>query len=90
MELAITKLRYRHCIYGDNEVQALRQVLIVQEVEVRDRLSSSNVNQFLYLYSSPARPHFANEPMLRKLLLFFEQFISGRCLKERCDAVSNA
>ncbi|XP_021564067.1 autophagy-related protein 2 homolog A [Carlito syrichta] len=41
-----------------------RQVFIVQELEVRDRLASSQINKFLYLHTSERMPRRAHSNML--------------------------
>uniref|UniRef100_A0A3P9I7C6 Autophagy related 2A n=1 Tax=Oryzias latipes TaxID=8090 RepID=A0A3P9I7C6_ORYLA len=41
-----------------------RQVFIVQELEIRDRLASSQINKFLYLYTSESMPRRAHSNML--------------------------
>uniref|UniRef100_A0A8D3C911 Autophagy related 2A n=1 Tax=Scophthalmus maximus TaxID=52904 RepID=A0A8D3C911_SCOMX len=41
-----------------------RQVFIVQELEVRDRLASSQMNKFLYLHTSESMPRRAHSNML--------------------------
>lgn len=41
-----------------------RQVFIVQELEVRDRLASSQINKFLYLYTSESMPRRAHSNMV--------------------------
>lgn len=43
-----------------------RQVFIVQELEVRDRLASSQINKFLYLYTSESMPRRAHSNMVRE------------------------
>uniref|UniRef100_A0A4W6EYW7 Autophagy related 2A n=1 Tax=Lates calcarifer TaxID=8187 RepID=A0A4W6EYW7_LATCA len=43
-----------------------RQVFIVQELEVRDRLASSQINKFLYLYTSESMPRRAHSNMVRQ------------------------
>ncbi|XP_034454523.1 autophagy-related protein 2 homolog A isoform X1 [Hippoglossus hippoglossus] len=47
-----------------NEQPLSRQVFIVQELEVRDRLASSQINKFLYLYTSESMPRRAHSNML--------------------------
>lgn len=42
-----------------------RQVFIVQELEVRDRLPSSKINKFLYLYTSERMPRRTHSNMVR-------------------------
>ncbi|XP_041037856.1 autophagy-related protein 2 homolog A [Carcharodon carcharias] len=41
-----------------------RQVFIVQELEIRDRLAASQINKFLYLYTSEKMPRRAHSNML--------------------------
>lgn len=41
-----------------------RQVFIVQELEVRDRLASSQINKFLYLHTSERMPRRAHSNMV--------------------------
>ena len=42
-----------------------RQVFIVQELEVRDRLASSQINKFLYLHTSERMPRRTHSNMVR-------------------------
>ncbi|EFN86545.1 Autophagy-related protein 2-like protein A [Harpegnathos saltator] len=56
MELQLNKIRFQHEVYPENTAEASRQVLLVNEIEIRDRLASSRINKFLYQYSSEARP----------------------------------
>ncbi|GCC17839.1 hypothetical protein chiPu_0022040 [Chiloscyllium punctatum] len=42
-----------------------RQVFIVQELEIRDRLATSQINKFLYLYTSEKMPRRAHSNMVR-------------------------
>ncbi|XP_072106073.1 autophagy-related protein 2 homolog A-like, partial [Mobula birostris] len=46
------------------ELPIARQVFIVQELEIRDRLASSQINKFLYLYTSERMPRRAHSNML--------------------------
>ncbi|XP_041653204.1 autophagy-related protein 2 homolog A isoform X2 [Cheilinus undulatus] len=50
------------CPGGEQPIS--RQVFIVQELEVRDRLASSQINKFLYLYTSESMPRRAHSNML--------------------------
>lgn len=53
-------------IVGSGTEQPLsRQVFIVQELEIRDRLASSQINKFLYLYTSESMPRRAHSNMVR-------------------------
>ncbi|KAI4495649.1 hypothetical protein M0802_008484 [Mischocyttarus mexicanus] len=56
MELQLNKVRFRHEVFPENTKEASRQVLLVNEIEIRDRLASSHINKFLYQYSSEAKP----------------------------------
>ncbi|XP_071501504.1 autophagy-related protein 2 homolog B-like [Diadema antillarum] len=56
MELQMNKVRFRHETYPTDTKQSSRQILLVNDIEVRDRLAQSQINKFLYLYSSEARP----------------------------------
>uniref|UniRef100_A0A673KXT8 Autophagy-related protein 2 homolog A-like n=1 Tax=Sinocyclocheilus rhinocerous TaxID=307959 RepID=A0A673KXT8_9TELE len=79
MEIQLTKLSFQHETYpvvappaagpdaegpGLGEQPISRQVFIVQELEVRDRLASSQINKFLYLYTSESMPRRAHSNML--------------------------
>ncbi|XP_077183581.1 autophagy-related protein 2 homolog A [Paroedura picta] len=74
MEIQLTKVSFQHETYptGTSEKPALelgeqplaRQVFIVQELEIRDRLASSQINKFLYLYSSECLPRRTHSNML--------------------------
>ncbi|KAM4720661.1 autophagy-related protein 2 homolog A [Rhinophrynus dorsalis] len=78
MEIQLTKVSFQHESYtapsgaqleklhtGDTEeVPLARQVFIVQELEIRDRLATSHINKFLYLYTSEKMPRRAHSNML--------------------------
>ncbi|XP_015509682.1 autophagy-related protein 2 homolog B [Neodiprion lecontei] len=63
MELQLNKVRFQHEVYPDSTPEASRQVLLVNEIEIRDRLESSHINKFLYQYSSEARPRQSHANM---------------------------
>lgn len=48
MEIHLNKVRFSHETYPSTTEQASRQVLLITEVEIRDRLAISNINKFLY------------------------------------------
>uniref|UniRef100_A0A8C5WLY3 Autophagy related 2A n=1 Tax=Leptobrachium leishanense TaxID=445787 RepID=A0A8C5WLY3_9ANUR len=78
MEIQLTKVSFQHESYqgpsgakAENlqageikEVPIARQVFIVQELEIRDRLATSHINKFLYLYTSEKMPRRAHSNML--------------------------
>ncbi|KAK2581702.1 hypothetical protein KPH14_002189 [Odynerus spinipes] len=63
MELQLNKVRFQHEVYPENTTEASRQILLVSEIEIRDRLASSHINKFLYQYSSEARPRQSHANM---------------------------
>ncbi|KAG7464450.1 hypothetical protein MATL_G00165720 [Megalops atlanticus] len=100
MEIQLTKVSFQHESYplpaslsvpgqdtegaGVGEQPLSRQVFIVQELEVRDRLASSQINKFLYLYTSESMPRRAHSNMLTVKALqvcpesdFFSSLASG-------------
>ncbi|XP_056630005.1 autophagy-related protein 2 homolog A [Diorhabda sublineata] len=56
MEFHLNKIRFQHEVYPETTVQASRQVLLISDVEIVDRLESSQFNKFLYQYTSQSRP----------------------------------
>lgn len=50
------QVRCQHEVYPVHTRQASRQVLIIAEFEVRDRLATSQINKFLYQYTSENMP----------------------------------
>jgi len=62
------QIRIQHEVYPDNTLQASRQVLIINDLEIRDRLALSKINKFLYQYSSDAIPRQSHASMVRILL----------------------
>ncbi|XP_038074084.1 autophagy-related protein 2 homolog A-like [Patiria miniata] len=56
MELQLNKVRFQHAQYPDDSQQRSRQILLISDIEVRDRLANSQINKFMYLYSSEGRP----------------------------------
>lgn len=58
------KVRFQHEVYPDNTTQASRQVLLIHEVDIRDRLAVSKINKFLYQYTSESRPRQSHANMV--------------------------
>lgn len=76
MEIQLSKVSFQHEAYPaepgpvtpgkELEEQPLsRQVFVVQELEVRDRLASSQINKFLYLHTSERMPRRTHSNMLK-------------------------
>ncbi|KAK6635316.1 hypothetical protein RUM44_000567 [Polyplax serrata] len=85
MELQFNKVRFQHEVYPDNTTEASRQVLLIQDVELRDRLATSTINKFLYQYSSEAKPKQSQAPMvvIKSVLMRSDPKINAQecCLK---------
>uniref|UniRef100_A0A8C9FJ22 Autophagy related 2B n=1 Tax=Pavo cristatus TaxID=9049 RepID=A0A8C9FJ22_PAVCR len=64
-----------------------RQIFIVQDLEIRDRLATSQMNKFLYLYCSKEMPRKAHSNMLTVKALHVRPE-SGRSPQECCLRVS--
>uniref|UniRef100_W5K1T0 Autophagy related 2B n=1 Tax=Astyanax mexicanus TaxID=7994 RepID=W5K1T0_ASTMX len=89
------QVRFQHEVYPQvspeasslSEQPVSRQVFSVQDLEIRDRLASSMMNKFLYLYSSKEMPRKAHSNMLmvRALHMCPE---AGQAPQECCLRVS--
>uniref|UniRef100_A0A1E1XRA0 Autophagy-related protein 2 n=1 Tax=Amblyomma sculptum TaxID=1581419 RepID=A0A1E1XRA0_AMBSC len=77
MELRMNKIRFQHEVYPEDTYHASRQVLLIQDVEVRDRLASSRINMFLYQYASETKPRQSHANM-----------VSVKCVRVRPDIKS--
>ncbi|XP_023559729.1 autophagy-related protein 2 homolog A isoform X3 [Octodon degus] len=76
MEIQLSKVSFQHEVYPEEpaadpapgqeveERPLSRQVLIVQELEIRDRLASSQINKFLHLHTSERLPRRTHSNML--------------------------
>ncbi|XP_037694662.1 autophagy-related protein 2 homolog A isoform X2 [Choloepus didactylus] len=77
MEIQLSKVSFQHEVYPEEPATGTaapgreledrplsRQVFVVQELEVRDRLASSQINKFLYLHTSERMPRRAHSNML--------------------------
>ncbi|XP_014232573.1 autophagy-related protein 2 homolog A [Trichogramma pretiosum] len=63
MEFQLNKIRFQHELYPDNTREASCQILLISEIEIRDRLASSHINKFLYQYSSETKPRQSHANM---------------------------
>lgn len=95
MEIQLSKVRFQHEVYpqspsssGTSSDQPVsRQAFAVQDLEIRDRLATSQMNKFLYLYSSKEMPRKAHSNMLTvKALHMCPE--SGQAPQECCLRVS--
>lgn len=75
MEIQLSKVSFQHEVYPEESAIAggqelderplSRQVLIVQELEIRDRLAASKINKFLHLHTSERLPRRTHSNMVR-------------------------
>uniref|UniRef100_A0A7N8X5K0 Autophagy related 2B n=1 Tax=Mastacembelus armatus TaxID=205130 RepID=A0A7N8X5K0_9TELE len=95
MEIQLSKVKFQHEVYPQIQVTSgsavdqpvSRQVFVVQDLEIRDRLATSQMNKFLYLYSSKEMPRKAHSNMLTvKALHMCPE--SGQAPQECCLHVS--
>ncbi|KAM9067495.1 autophagy-related protein 2 homolog B isoform X1 [Sarcophilus harrisii] len=96
MEIQLSKVKFQHEVYPPSkpdcessllEHPVSRQVFIVQDLEIRDRLATSQMNKFLYLYCSKEMPRKAHSNMLTIKALHVRPE-SGRAPQECCLRVS--
>lgn len=64
MEVQINKVKFSHEVYPPNAEQASRQVLLITELEIWDRLAISDIKKFLYQSSVGQRPSKGNNHMI--------------------------
>ncbi|XP_047677677.1 autophagy-related protein 2 homolog B isoform X1 [Tachysurus fulvidraco] len=95
MEIQLSKVRFQHEVYplmgpetsSLSEQPVSRQIFSVQDLEIRDRLASSMMNKFLYLYSSKEMPRKAHSNMLTVRVLHMRPE-AGQAPQECCLRVS--
>ncbi|KAM4853880.1 autophagy-related protein 2 homolog B [Thomomys bottae] len=96
MEIQLSKVKFQHEVYPSCKPECdssllehpvSRQVFVVQDLEIRDRLATSQMNKFLYLYCSKEMPRKAHSNMLTIKALHVRPE-SGRSPQECCLRVS--
>lgn len=65
MEIQLSKIRFKYELYPEECSIESRHVLMVNDVEIRDRLASSKINKFLYQFSSECFPKQASSNMIQ-------------------------
>ena len=58
------QLRIQHETYAPTEKQSSRLVVLLHDLEVRDRLVQSRINKFLYQYSTESMPRQSQSNMV--------------------------
>ncbi|KAL5272819.1 hypothetical protein ACHWQZ_G000851 [Mnemiopsis leidyi] len=64
MEFLVSKMKLRFEQYPETALQIFRVCLILTDIEIRDKMGSSNFNKFLYQYSTDDNPRPSRTPML--------------------------
>ncbi|XP_058813814.1 autophagy-related protein 2 homolog B [Topomyia yanbarensis] len=64
MEVQVNKVKFSHEVYPPNTEQASRQVLLITELEIWDRLAISDIKKFLYQFSVGQRTSKGNNHMV--------------------------
>ena len=65
LEIFLSKVSAQHELYPETAREASRQILIINNFEVRDKIESSDINKLLHLYSNKLRPRQSNANMFR-------------------------
>ena len=63
----LVQVRLQHETYPPDTEQISRVVLLVHNAEIRDRLADSQINKFLYQYTTEARPRQSHANMVTYL-----------------------
>jgi autophagy-related protein 2 len=63
MEFHLNKIRLQHEEYPPMREQASRQIIVLHEIEICDRLASSRINKFLHHYASSSLPRQSHSNM---------------------------
>ncbi|KAH1007770.1 hypothetical protein HUJ04_004965 [Dendroctonus ponderosae] len=83
MELQLNKVRFSHEVYPDSVQQVSRQVLCITDIEIKDQLASSQINKFLYQYSSHSHPKQSNSHMV--LIKTLHSRPDRKIKRQECD-----
>ena len=60
----LMQLRIQHETYPKNAEQSSQLTLLVNDLEIRDRLAQSQINKFLYQYTTEAMPRQSHANMV--------------------------
>ena len=84
------QIRLQYDEYPEHTEQASRLVVLVQDVEIRDRLAHSQINKFLYQYTSEACPKQSHANMVRDLtkLIYCSIVLGELYVMMKCSVIS--
>ena len=58
------QMRLQYEVFPQDTAQASRLAFLVQDLEIRDRLAQSNINKFLYQYTTESMPRQSHANMV--------------------------
>lgn len=64
MELHMTKVQFQQEVYPLDSEYSSRYILLINDIEIRDRLSISQINKFLYHYTTKDLPRQSHANMI--------------------------
>lgn len=70
VEVELDKLRFQHEKFPSDTEQSSRVVVLINELEIRDRLKQSGINKLLYQYTTESMPRQSHAHMLSLKVLF--------------------
>lgn len=70
VEIEISKLRVQHETYPSGSHESSRFVVLIHDIEIRDRLSQSLINKFLYQHCTDSLPRQSLSNMFSLKVLF--------------------
>ena len=62
--ILLLQLRIQHETYPKNTEQSSQLTLLINDLEIRDRLTQSQINKFLYQYTTEAMPRQSHANMV--------------------------
>lgn len=63
--LLLFQMRLQYEVFPQDTTEASRFAFLVRDLEIRDRLTQSNINKFLYQYTTETMPRQSNANMVR-------------------------
>lgn len=67
VQLLLSKIKFQYELYPKDADQSSRQILVINNIEVKDKLLTSEFNKMLYLHTSPSKPkqYYANMVVIK-------------------------
>ncbi|KAH8417293.1 hypothetical protein KR222_008007 [Zaprionus bogoriensis] len=83
VEIRFSKIRFSYDIYPAQSMYSSRQVLLISDIEIRDRLAISEINKLLYHPFKDSKPHKTDEHMVNVKALNVRSNLKNR--SEECS-----